>query len=146
MDYHFNQQRSIKVKQTNMQKSVQTRQSWFHAILTLAVISISFHSSNALAAAQNLGQIAATVTTSFGQLAQLITAGAYIAGMGFALGSILKFKQHKDNPQQIPIGTPIALLFIAAALIFLPTIFNIAGQTVFGSGATVGGVTGVSSF
>jgi hypothetical protein len=37
-----------------------------------------------------------------------------------------------DNPTQIPIGTPIALIFIAAALIFLPTIFNVAGGTIFG--------------
>lgn len=127
-------------------KPVQTRNSWFQAIIMLAVTGISLYSGYAFAAAQTLGQIATTVTTSFGAVAQLITAGAYVAGLGFALASILKFKQHKDNPTQIPIGTPIALLFIAAALIFLPTVFNIAGQTVFGSGATYGGVTGVSTF
>ena len=128
-----------------MQKPGQTRQSWFRAILLLTITGISLFSSYAFAA-QSLGQIAQTVTNSFGQVAQLITAGSYIAGMGFALGAILKFKQHKDNPQQIQIGQPIALLFVAAALIFLPTIFGIAGQTVFGSGASVGGVTGVSTF
>jgi bacteriocin-like protein len=26
------------------------------------------------------------------------SAGAYIAGFGFAVGSVLKFKAHKDNP------------------------------------------------
>jgi intracellular multiplication protein IcmD len=36
--------------------------------------------------------------------------------------AILHFKQHKDGPTQIPIGTPISLEFIAAALLFLPTI------------------------
>ena len=137
------------MKERNVQKPGQTRQSWLHAILMLVVTGISFYSGYAVAAASqsmSLGQIASQVTGSFGQLAQLITAGAYIAGMGFALAAILKFKQHKDNPQQIQIGQPIALLFIAAALIFLPTIFGIAGQTVFGSGATYGGVTGVSTF
>jgi intracellular multiplication protein IcmD len=63
--------------------------------------------------------------------------------LGFSIGAIMKFKQHKDNPTQIPIGTPIALIFIAAALLFLPTILGIAGATMFGSsGGSVAGPTG----
>lgn len=89
-----------------------------------------------------VGQMASTITGSFIQLTKLITAGSYLAGLGFAVGAIMKFKQHKDNPTQIPIGTPIALLFIAAALLFLPTILGIAGQTMFGSGAQAPGPTG----
>jgi hypothetical protein len=36
--------------------------------------------------------------------------------------AIIPFKQHKDGPTQIRTGTPISLEFIAAALLFLPTI------------------------
>lgn len=93
---------------------------------------------------QNLGHVASTITGSFGQLAKLITAGAYMAGIGFCMASMLKFKAHKDNPTQIPIGTPIALLFIGAALIFLPNIFRIAGYTVFGGTSGAGGVSGTT--
>jgi intracellular multiplication protein IcmD len=94
-------------------------------------------------AAQDIGSVAKQVTGTFGALAKLITAAAYVAGLGFAVGAVLKFKQHKDNPTQIPIGTPIALIFIAAALIFLPSIFGITGQTLFGGGGEVGGAYGV---
>ncbi len=93
---------------------------------------------------QNLGNVASTITGSFGQLAKLITAGAYMAGIGFCMASMLKFKAHKDNPTQIPIGTPIALLFIGAALIFLPNIFRIAGYTLFGGTSGAGGVSGTT--
>ena len=93
---------------------------------------------------QNLGAIASTVTDSFSGVAKLITAGAYMVGIGFAMAAMLKFKAHKDNPTQIPIGTPIALLFIGAALIFLPNIFGIAGETIFGTTSGAGGVTGVT--
>lgn len=93
---------------------------------------------------QNLGAVASNITGSFGQLAKLITAGAYMAGIGFCMASMLKFKAHKDNPTQIPIGTPIALLFIGAALIFLPNIFRIAGYTVFGGTSGAGGVSGTT--
>jgi hypothetical protein len=66
-----------------------------------------------------------SVTDSFSQVAELITAGSYLAGLGFSIGAIMKFKQHKDNPTQTPIGTPIALVFIAAALLFLPSILGV---------------------
>lgn len=92
----------------------------------------------------NLGQVASNITDSFGNLAKLITAGAYMAGIGFVMAAMLKFKAHKDNPTQIPIGTPIALLFIGAALIFLPNIFHIAGNTIFGGTSGAGGVSGTT--
>ena len=91
---------------------------------------------------KTVGQLATTVVGSVQGLAKLVVAGAFVAGMGFAVGAILKFKQHKDNPTQIPVGTPIALIFIAAALMFLPSIFGTLGQTVFGKSAEKGNISG----
>ncbi len=93
--------------------------------------------------------IRASTATNVGNLAsleQLITAGSYLAGFGFALGAIMKFKQHKDNPTVVPIGTPIVLIFVAAALLFIPAIFQSAGGTIFGLENTIGGVTGLVPF
>lgn len=96
------------------------------------------------ALAQTLGDMASQITSSFESLAKLITAGSYLAGLAFAIGAIMKFKQHKDNPTQIPIGTPIALVFIAAALLFLPSILGVTGATMFGhGGGTTAGPNGV---
>lgn len=93
---------------------------------------------------KDIGSLATQVSGAFRPLIKLIIAGAYIAGIGFSLGAIMKFKQHKDNPTQIPIGTPIAMVFIAAALIFLPMIITLTGGTMFGPGAKqkAGGPTG----
>lgn len=121
---------------------------WSRVLMRFLVTLISLTAMAAFAkntgggGAQNLSGIAGNVIENFGALAKMITAAAYVAGFGFAFAAILKFKAHKDNPQQIPVGTPIALLFIGAALIFLPTLFSVTGQTVFGSGATAGGVSG----
>lgn len=89
-----------------------------------------------------IGGMASQITGSFTSLAKLITAGSYLAGLGFAVGAIMKFKQHKDNPTQIPIGTPIALVFIAAALLFLPSILSVTGSTMFGGSGQTAGPTG----
>ncbi len=95
-----------------------------------------------VAASTSLGGMASSVTSSFTALAKLITAGSYVAGLGFSIGAIMKFKQHKDNPTQIPIGTPIALVLIAAALLFLPSILGVAGQTLLGTSGSVAGPSG----
>lgn len=70
----------------------------------------------------SVGEMAEEITSSFTNLTILITAGSYIAGLGFTIGAILKFKQHKDNPTQVPLFEPLSLFGLAAALLFLPSI------------------------
>lgn len=112
--------------------------------ITLGAVALIGFYGNACAA-ETIGAIATGVTESFAGLAKLITAGAFLAGIGFAMAAIFKFKAHKDNPQQIPIGTPIALLFVAAALMFLPLVYGSMGETIFGKTGR-GELTGVSTF
>ncbi|BCA94129.1 hypothetical protein TUM19329_04900 [Legionella antarctica] len=94
------------------------------------------------AASPSVGKMASSITSSFTNVAKLITAGSYLAGLGFSIGAIMKFKQHKDNPTQVPVGTPIALVFIAAALLFLPTILGVTGMTMFGEAGKTAGPSG----
>lgn len=95
-------------------------------------------------AASGIGGIAGQAKQSLTNIAYLITAGAYVGGMGFGVGAIAKFKAHKDNPTQVPISQPIALLFVAAALIFIPSVFKSTGGTLFGASGQAGGVSGVT--
>jgi intracellular multiplication protein IcmD len=135
------------VKKSKQVVTGQNGKNWVYRVLFAMITATFFYTGYAYASfsGPSIGQIATQIITSFSGLAKLVTAGSYIAGMGFALSSILKFKQHKDNPTQIPIGTPIALLFIAAALIFLPTIFGSANQTIFAGSGSVGGISGIDS-
>ncbi|HHF7373517.1 hypothetical protein [Legionella bozemanae] len=114
---------------------------WLSSFICLSLLALV--SQDAAAGGISVGTMASTITSSFTNLTKLITAGSYLAGLGFSIGAIMKFKQHKDNPTQIPIGTPIALVFIAAALLFLPSILGVTGVTMFGgSGGTTAGPTG----
>jgi intracellular multiplication protein IcmD len=118
--------------------------------VSMALLSLVCLSIGAVALAQTgsmgVGAVAAKVTGNVANIARLITAASYVAGMAFAVGAIVKFKAHKDNPTQIPIGTPIALLFVGAALIFIPTVFRVSGQTMFGASGQVSNVSGLTSF
>lgn len=128
-----------------MKSTYLSRDSIKFIVMTGVVIIAGFFSTMVFAESEGtIGSVAASVTETFKSIAQLITATSYIAGLGFAIGAVLKFKQHKDNPTQIPIGTPVALLFVAAALLFLPSIMETAGATLFGEKAAISGVGGVS--
>ncbi|MAZ38887.1 MAG: type IV secretion protein IcmD [Legionellales bacterium] len=108
-------------------------------------VSPSIFADTTQVASGAVGSLADNVKASFSSIVQLITAAAYVMGFGFVLVAIFKFKQHKDNPTQMQIGTPIAMLFIGAAMIFLPSIIKTTGATVFGSDASAGGISGVDS-
>jgi intracellular multiplication protein IcmD len=116
----------------------------FLSVLTVMVTTLGYATLSKADEVLTLGAMALQITKSFEGLAKLITAGAYMAGIGFVMASMLKFKAHKDNPTQIPIGTPIALLFVGAALIFLPHIFIIAGYTIFGGTSGAAGISGTT--
>jgi intracellular multiplication protein IcmD len=114
--------------------------SW---LFSLACFSLMvFVCQDAAAGTDTIGSVASNITKTFANLTKLITAGSYLAGLGFSIGAIMKFKQHKDNPTQIPIGTPIALVFISAALLFLPSILDVTGATMFGTSAKTATDTG----
>ena len=113
-------------------------------IYSSLVTGIAFASTTPAPAAgetKTIGGIASKITESFKNIGKLIFSIAYVAGLGFGVAAIFKFKQHKDNPTQVPIGTPIALIAISSALVFLPGFYSPLGKTM-GLEDTAGGFTG----
>ena len=92
-----------------------------------------------------IGGVASNITSQVTAVGQLIFAVATVAGVIMMAAGLFKLKQHKDNPQQIPIGTPLTLLILGACLAFLPSLVTTGGDTIFGGqtgGATIGGYEG----
>lgn len=89
-----------------------------------------------------IGAVASHALANLPGLAKLITAGSYVGGLAFGVGAIIKFKAHKDNPTQVHLSQGVVLLFVAAAMLFLPSVFLATGGTMFGSGpkATISGL------
>ena len=108
---------------------------------SLTCVAVACVATDAIAG-ETLGTMASTMTSTFDSVGKLVTAASYIGGLASSITAILQFKQHKDNPSQTPIGKPIGLVFIGAALLFLPTIFNVVGNTLFKSGGTTAGAGG----
>lgn len=106
-----------------------------HVYATLSGLLLFVGSAFVAAFAQEttLGTLAENVQSNLSAVELVMISLCYIGGIGFAGAAIMKFKQYKDNPQQVQLGQPIALVFIAAALIWLPQLIKTAGMTIFGT-------------
>lgn len=98
----------------------------------LGFFVVFFYSCSVFAVINTIGDMANNIVQSFQSIGKLMIGTSYMAGVGFSIASMFKFKQHRDNPTQIPVGTPIALLAIGAMLIFLPGLIAPLGYTLFG--------------
>lgn len=105
---------------------------------SLIAVLFFFSTETFATAAKSLGDVAESVRSTMQNVAALITAVAYVGGIGFAMMGLLKLKAHKDNPTQVPLSQPITLLCIAAGLVFLPALIKTAGQTIWGQQDAVG--------
>ena len=82
----------------------------------------------------NLASLADNVRKNLAAVVNLIYGISFLAGIAFFLTGLVKFKAHKDNPTQVPLSAPLVLISIAACLMFLPSLVNVAGSTVFAGG------------
>lgn len=91
----------------------------------------------------DLSGLSSRVTDQVSSLKDLIINVAFIAGFGFLLAGVVKFKAHRDNPTQVPLSAPIVLVVVGCVLIYLPNLADVGGASVFGADAKqgVGGTT-----
>jgi hypothetical protein len=105
--------------------SIKVTVSAGHGLVPLARVVDNRQTRSAL-------KIDASDEPTFDTVTHAIAGLAYLAGLGFAVGAIVKFKAHKDNPRQTVLGKPTALVFIGASIPFIDKAVAIAGASLFG--------------
>lgn len=104
-------------------------------IATVILPSIGYAQAAGGDANGGIDQLFMNVGKSLGAVANFIISIATIAGLGFGVACVFKFKQHKDNPQQVPLGQPLGLLAISVMLLWLPFLLQSLGSTLTGGKA-----------
>lgn len=106
----------------------------FKSLILVSLVGLTLLSQS-LGFAADLTSVAGTIITQLKSLAQLLSLAAYVAGIGLMIVGIMKFKAHKDNPTQEPLGKAVTVVLVAGSLLFLPTVMDVASQSLFGAGA-----------
>lgn len=85
--------------------------------------------------AQGLNQVTGVVKSQLPGVAEVLSALAYVSGIGFGIKAVLKIKEHNESKGQVPLSQPITLAIVAGLLLALPSFLETAKSGVFGSGA-----------
>jgi len=104
----------------------------------------TFFAANAYSQAKDIGGVASTITSNIQALTNLISAGAYLGGTAMFLIAVFQFRQHKENPTQVPLSKPMMFMAIAGALLFMPSLIAVTGGTIFGGTPAKGNAMGTT--
>lgn len=107
------------------------KQLWKYAAGSVLLLASGYVLASS--GAGDIGTVAAKLTGTMKSITALISAGSYVAGVALALAGLVKFKAHKEAPTQTALSVPLVLLAIAAGLVFLPSVIDSVGTSLFGN-------------
>lgn len=91
----------------------------------------------ALAEGQGIGGVSQTLTDQIsGPVRLLIATAAFVLGLGVGASGLMKFKQHSENPQAVPLTQPLVRVIVGAMLIALPSVLGVGIGTFFEDATT----------
>lgn len=77
------------------------------------------------------GDVAGNASDILETVTSVIVVILYIAAMGVFVSACMKYRIHRQNPQQIPLSTPITELVLAIVLAALPTVSRMTNEHLF---------------
>lgn len=83
------------------------------------------------AQAVGIGTAAGNMHDVTKMVAGIVEVIMYVAGVGVFVSSVMKYRLHRQNPQQVHISTPITELVLAIVLVLVPIIARYGNDFVF---------------
>lgn len=93
----------------------------------VAALAVALMSRAALA--DGVGDMTVSTAFEIQDFAGLISTVAYVAGGAFGIGSVMKLKQHADDPRGTPLKHGVMGLFGSAMLVSLPFVIDSMART-----------------
>ena len=115
----------------NIMKGPRARNHLIKLLLTLSTCAGLAATQTCTTDSLQLGCILVRQVYRMTYIIQFILALSFVSGWGFIIAAIFKFKQVRENPQQVPVSTPFAFLLTAMLLIFMPGLMRFGGETLF---------------
>lgn len=77
------------------------------------------------------GDVASNTSDILETVTSIIMVILYVAAMGVFVSACMKYRIHRQNPQQIPLSTPVTELVLAIVLAALPTVSKMTNEHLF---------------
>lgn len=100
---------------TKLPKSIIPFGQWFVIPFLLLTPALSF-------ASETLGSLANTLSAPVDLFTGIIYKICYVIGFVLIIGSILQYKRHRDNPNEVRLSQPVMLLLLGIIIAILPLI------------------------
>lgn len=104
-------------------------------LMILSVFTLLSSHDPAFATASD---IAENMVESVSQVPGLITAFSYLAGITLGVIGIIKFKEHVENPREVPLRNPVINLLSGGALLSMPIVYESMANAIAGQGGGFG--------
>lgn len=83
------------------------------------------------AEAVGIGSAAGNMHDITKMIAGIVEVIMYVAGVAVFVSSMMKYRLHRQNPQQVHISTPITELVLAIVLILIPIVTRYGNDFIF---------------
>lgn len=105
------------------------------------VLAVALDPSQAYAQT-NMGESITRFVNSMGEIPHVISAIAYIGGIGLGVWAMFKIKDHVDNPMQTPLRAGVLRLLAGGGLLALPMVAEAVARTWVDAGWNISEATG----
>lgn len=78
-----------------------------------------------ITANEGIGGVAENLMLSVNVLGDFFSSAAMVIGICFLFASLVKYKQHRDNPLFVPISTVVVLFILGLLLVLLPLLYKL---------------------
>jgi hypothetical protein len=83
------------------------------------------------AVAQSISEISNNLLGPTVGMAKFMSGVSIVAGIGFLIGSLMQYSEHKKNPQQIRLTTPVLFFILGLLLVGLPYASKLSGSFLY---------------
>ncbi|BBB15909.1 Dot/Icm secretion system protein IcmD [Candidatus Rickettsiella viridis] len=90
------------------------------------IVAFSFFMSMNVYAANSLGELTDRMMLPFSVLTSALYNISLAIGIALLFGALIQYKNHKNNPGQVPFSRPITLLIFGVVLIVLPILAKLS--------------------
>jgi len=119
-------------------------------VLFLGVMAISLSLAGTAEAGQTLGGLIMNVIGQQKGFIGFLSGVSYLAGLIFGILGILKFKDHFDSPERVPMWEPVKRLLVGGLFFSIPLLIDVLANTIdgaanYGAGYSATGFNGKAS-